>query len=522
MPYSIPSATGLTLLVPVSVVALDIIRRLVRSRRERKGSPLPPGPTPIPLLGNVLSLDTNEPWKTYTEWKATYGDVLYVRLLDQEVVILNSQSDAVELLEKRSRIYSDRPFIATIEPYGLKCAFAFEGYGDQWRLCRRIFHQTFRPDSALTFRPMQLRRARQMIVNMIDDPDRYSSHYSTFSAAVALSAVCDYEPRPRNDPMVYTVDRFVHACVQAATPEKAILVKTFPFLLRIPDWLPGSSLKCEARSSYEWATKTVEDPYQYAQKRMEASQEPTVSMVSDHIIRMQKYDESNRSKYETALKHASASAIIASAESTSSSIITFTLAMVENPHVWKRAQTEIDAVLGMDRLPDFDDRPLLPYVEAVLRETLRWQPVVPLGIPHATSSSDVYKGCYIPKGAIVIANSWAMSRDETRYPNAEQFVPERFLTPDGELTDDNPSSFVFGFGRRLCPGRHTADASLWTSIATMLATLEFSLAKDAEGKDIIFEPKYVNGITHQPAPFPCRISPRSHISKAFLERVLAG
>jgi cytochrome P450 len=57
----------------------------------------------------------------------------------------------------------------------------------------------------------------------------------------------------------------------------------------------------------------------------------------------------------------------------------FTLAMVQNPHVWKRAQAEIDAVLGMDRLPDFEDRPSLPYVEAILRETMRWQPVVPLG-----------------------------------------------------------------------------------------------------------------------------------------------
>ncbi|KIJ04998.1 hypothetical protein PAXINDRAFT_21723 [Paxillus involutus ATCC 200175] len=88
-----------------------------------------------------------------------------------------------------------------------------------------------------------------------------------------------------------------------------------------------------------------------------------------------------------------------------------------------------------------------------------------------------------------------MSRDEARYPNAKQFVPERFLTAEGALKSDDPSGFIFEFGRRLCPGRHTADASLWTSIATMLATLEFTLAKDAEGKQIAFEPKYFNGAT---------------------------
>ncbi|KIJ16049.1 hypothetical protein PAXINDRAFT_76196, partial [Paxillus involutus ATCC 200175] len=85
--------------------------------------------------------------------------------------------------------------------------------------------------------------------------------------------------------------------------------------------------------------------------------------------------------------------------------------------------------------------------------------------------------------------------DEARYPNAEQFTPERFLTAEATLIDDNPAEYTFGFGRRVCPGRHTGDASLWTSIVTMLATLEFALAKDAEGKDITFEPKYIYGLS---------------------------
>ncbi|KIK75721.1 hypothetical protein PAXRUDRAFT_835574 [Paxillus rubicundulus Ve08.2h10] len=198
--------------------------------------------------------------------------------------------------------------------------------------------------------------------------------------------------------------------------------------------------------------------------------------------------------------------------------------MVQNPHVWKRAQAEIDALLGMDRLPDFGDRPFLPYVEAILRETLRWQPVTPLGAVamHATISSDIYKGFYIPKGMSCLYTNRAMSHDEAQYPNAEQFIPERFLTAEGTLTDDNPAKYAFGFGRRICPGRHNADASLWSAIATTLATLDFSTVKDTKGKDIIPQPKYVGGLARHPEIFPCRISPRSHISKASLERILAS
>ncbi|KAG2132215.1 cytochrome P450, partial [Suillus cothurnatus] len=154
--------------------------------------------------------------------------------------------------------------------------------------------------------------------------------------------------------------------------------------------------------------------------------------------------------------------------------MTFALAMVLYPDVQRRAQGEIDSVVGRDRLPTFEDRASLPYVESVLRETLRWCPIAPLGVPHATSSDDTYDGYFIPKGTAVISNIWAMSRDEKRYPSASSFIPERFLDDNNVLTDDNPARYVFGFGRRACPGRHAADASVWSAIATVLATMEFS------------------------------------------------
>lgn len=110
-----------------------------------------------------------------------------------------------------------------------------------------------------------------------------------------------------------------------------------------------------------------------------------------------------------------------------------------------------------------------------------------------------------------------MSRDEARYPNVEQFMPERFLNVEGTLTDDDPAEFIFGFGRRICPGRlsipqrfdcsvsaylncalssgrYTADASVWSAIVTMLATLEFHHAKDADDNDVVFTPTFANGI----------------------------
>ncbi|KAG1739612.1 cytochrome P450 [Suillus lakei] len=492
----------------ISCVVVTAFRRFIKNRQNKQC--LPPGPVPLPLLGNILSIDPKEPWLTYTEWGATYGDLVFARLPDQEVILINSQHVAEALLEKRSRIYSDRPCLATIKPFGWSINFVFMGYGDEWRHCRRLFHQTFHPDSALKFRPMQMTRARELVVNLIDDPQHYESHFATFSAAVGLSVAYGYQTSTRDDPLVEIIDTAVALGVEVMTPERAILLKLFPFLLRLPDWCWGSAIKRDAEISTTRMTELMDLPFKYAQEHMaENLALGQFSMVSDNLQRMEKPNHVCKPMSEVALKKAAVTTIMAAYDTTSATMMSFALAMVLYPDVQKRAQAEIDSVVGEDHLPTFEDRASLPYIEAVLRETLRWNTLLPLGIPHATSSDDIYNGYFIPKGATVMCNIWGISRDETRYPNASHFMPERFLDVNGVLTSDDPAGFVFGFGRRACAGRYAADASVWSAIVTLLATVEFSSAKDDQGKVIEFTPEFREGVTHTPLAFPCSISARS-------------
>jgi len=128
---------------------------------------------------------------------------------------------------------------------------------------------------------------------------------------------------------------------------------------------------------------------------------------------------------------------------------TFFLAMVLNPGVMKKAQDELDRVVGKGRLPDFSDWDSLPYIDAIMKEVIRWNPPLPFGIPGRVTRDDVYRGYFIPAGATVLQNVWAIGRDSNLYPDPEAFNPDRFLK-DEKLDPSvlNPEDRIFGAGRR--------------------------------------------------------------------------
>ncbi|KAG6919137.1 hypothetical protein DXG01_008944 [Tephrocybe rancida] len=122
---------------------------------------------------------------------------------------------------------------------------------------------------------------------------------------------------------------------------------------------------------------------------------------------------------------------------TTVSLRTFVLACLRYPEWIATAQRDIDKVVGPDRLPSFKDRPLLPYVDAIVRETLQWRPSVRFGLPHQSTADDVieYQGqdYFISKGSIIFAVAWAMEHDPSKFEEHDRFMPERFINDDGKL-----------------------------------------------------------------------------------------
>nr|VWO99284.1 Uncharacterized protein [Ganoderma boninense] len=162
------------------------------------------------------------------------------------------------------------------------------------------------------------------------------------------------------------------------------------------------------------------------------------------------------------------------------------LAMVLYPGVQKRAQTELDAVVGADRLPDpSDGSQSLLYVSALVKELFRWHLATPIGAPHRAVADDEYNGFLIAAGATVFVNMWALLHDPEVYPQPDDFIPERFLDAEGKLDVQgrDPTHVMFGFGRRLCPGRYFAESTLFTLCAAVLSAFEVgSPVGDSDGE----------------------------------------
>ncbi|KAI9452755.1 cytochrome P450 [Lactarius psammicola] len=206
--------------------------------------------------------------------------------------------------------------------------------------------------------------------------------------------------------------------------------------------------------------------------------------------------------------------LAAGGETSSTTLLWWLLAMLAYPEVQNLAHAELDEVVGSARPPTFADLPSLPYIRAMVKETLRWSLTVPFGIPHASSADDWYKGMFIPKGTICLPNMRVINSEPDVFgSDAARFDPARYLDENRRvkvLDGREEGHMSFGFGRRICPGRYVAEGTLGIDIATLLWAMRFERPEGVQAE--LDLRTIVNGsVTAQhsrPVPFECKAVPR--------------
>lgn len=303
----------------------------------------------------------------------------------------------------------------------------------------------------------------------------------------------------------------------AAVPG-SYLVDIIPALRFVPEFLPGAGFKTIARKFNKAITAGAQVPYQFVQRQM-ASQNFNQSFTSRLIQQctMEAGENATLSpEDENAIMWTSTSLYGAAADTTTITLTAFTLAMIKYPDVQRKAQEEIDAVVGTGRVPTYGDRENLPYVDAIVKEALRWWPIAPMGFPHTTDADIEYNDHHIPKGAYLLPAVWWFMNDPDVYADPERFDPERHLSPRNE---PDPSLESFGYGRRACPGRFFADAGLFLNIVKSLACFTITRAVGKDGKEIAVDVKSKPGVLHYPTEFKFKVEPRSQKHVDLIRRI---
>ncbi|KAI9061840.1 cytochrome P450 [Trametes sanguinea] len=429
---------------------------------------LPPGPRRLPLVGNIFDVPKGGPnaVNAYRELAAKYGDVVVLNRYGQILLVLSSATAVMDLLEKRSAIYSDRTASPLVELAESRWPFSIKRYGDDWRRCRRLFWQYFNPNAVASYHSIQQQHAQDFVRRLLHDQqevDNKARGSITQAVFMATHGVQSEDAAREYLRIGHTVPEVFRELAGSGS----LLVNFLPWLRLFPSWFPGARWKRELPRWRSGMTGLLEQPFRAGLEAM--AQGDTQPCIMSRMLDALKGADVEAEDYTRVIKEVTSQVLGAGVDTMTETLLNFFRAMALYPDVQKRAQAELDVVVGSERLPEHGDMASLPYLRAIFKECLRWNTFLPFGLVHRCQEDDVYRDWRIPEGSLVMVNVWMLLNDPEVFPDPETFRPERFLNGI-ELNDDapDPEQFVFGFGRRVCPGRHFAQDLLFIYFAFVL------------------------------------------------------
>jgi cytochrome P450 len=364
---------------------------------------LPPGPRGLPFIGNYFDLAGGNGDATpdkVREWAQKYGDVFYTKIGGSDYIWLSTPKSVKDLLDRRSAIYSSRP----PAPLAHDVASAgrrqlFMPYGPNYRTVRKISHALLNITKTTEYQPMQNLESKQLLFDLLHDPDRFYDHNRRYSASVILSVTYGHRIGTWDNPLAKSVYAVVNNMQNYAAPG-AWMVDTFPSIQNLPQIFFGN-WRTFGKKCHEHDAPIYLRLWNDLKKEVEDG-------TANQCFCKDFYESDPEKQGLDTLQAANQAGGVVEAvsEATSAALNTFLNFATLNPHVLKKAQEEVDRVVGSDRYPTWEDEENLPYIRAIIKELLRMRPPNKVGMHHATTEDDWYEGKCIPKGSVVLINWW--------------------------------------------------------------------------------------------------------------------
>ncbi|KAF2834780.1 putative cytochrome P450 [Patellaria atrata CBS 101060] len=477
---------------------------------------MPPGPLPLPIIGNTHQLPDNKPWLLFEKLAQDYKTPIITFWIGRNPTVwINDAWAASDLLDRRANIYCSRPRMIVFAELGSgQDNVVNMYYGERWRVHRRIMHQNIGIQQVKKHGAFQNLESKVVAFDLLTSPEEYVSHFERYATSVVSIIGFGRRVSSSQDPIITEVIAVMHKAADLNVPGKTfpMMIETFPVLAKVPEkWAPWrKGLGDRRRKGGHYFFHSLADEA----NRREGHEDSYVKKVFKE-----------QPKYNLRPEEISAltgNLFGAGADTSASTLITFVLACCAFPEMMKPAWEELDRVVGPYRSPSFDDEKNLPYVRAFVKEVFRWRSVAIIGgQPHAPIQDDYYKGWYIPKNTWVQGNVWAIHHNEREFPDPDRFNPGRFLegSKDHRPFPAEKGYMTFGWGRRVCSGQALAEQGTYITIARILWGFNIRKARDKQGTEIpvdIF--KYTNGLNMRPEPFKCQFVPRSEEIRETIER----
>ncbi|KAK0447335.1 cytochrome P450 [Armillaria borealis] len=458
--------------------------------KSRQHLPLPPGPPGRLFVGNNIS--STDAFLQFEEWTQKYGPVFSLKQGGQTTVVVGRYQAAYDIMEKEGASLVDRPrSIAAGDTLSGGMRVLLTPAGQRLKRLRKALHAQLQPKVAATYEDIQSRHAKNLIADMLEDPSQHQMHAKRYSASVIMTLTYGKTtPTSYTDPEVQQVNNCLFRLGAAVRPG-TYLVDTFPILAYLPGYL--SNLKRQHQEELALFREQVGT----VKGKMVQDEELPPSFAKHLLQNQRTYGLS-----DDEVAYSAGSMFGAGSDTTAAAISFMIMACASFPDAQKWAQKEIDRIVGQQRVPTFKDQEVLPRVEAFVLECTRWRPVSISGFAHKATKDIYWQGYMIPAGATVIGNHWCISRDPEVYPSPNEFIPQRWIhASDSSLNIDN-KPFTFGFGRRVCPGSHVAERSLFLTAAMILWA--FDISKPGPIDTMAF----TQTANVHPLPFKVDIKPR--------------
>ncbi|KAK2976249.1 hypothetical protein RJ640_021960 [Escallonia rubra] len=482
----------LLLLLGLPILLLFLVPRC-RTTGGKRSAPGPPG---LPFIGNLHQLDNSALHRYLWQLSKKYGPIMSLRLGLVPTLVISSARMAKEVYKTHDLPFSGRPTLLgqqKLSYNGLDVAFS--PYNDSWRELRRIWvHNLFSPKRAESFRPIRQEEVSRMI-NKISKLATSSklANLSEMLATFTSNIISRIALGKRYDDDGQEARRFLGIIRET----EAVFLAFF-----VSDYFPPLSWLDRFTKSYYRLQKNFKEMDSFYQELIDEHLNPkrpksTREDIIDILLQLRK---DQLSSFNLTMDHVKAvlmNILVGATETSRATIVWAMTELMVNPPFMKKAQDEVRQLIGKGDNVGEDDLEKLPYLKAVVKETMRLHPAGPLLVPRETTQSCVINGYEIQPKTLVFVNAWAIGRDPEAWENPQKFLPERFL---GDSTIDYKGRHFelvpFGAGRRGCPGMSMGAMTVELALANLLHSFDWELPAGTEKEDMDTEVKGPRVVVH--------------------------